>query len=764
MNFSPKINRKNTALFLTALFMISATVVLITASEDVTAADTEYEDGPWTYVVNSSGNAVITKWDWSAVPNGTDSAGTLTLPEKLKADEDTADRTVVEIRGPNNAPADSTFYPSAAGVKKIELPESLSILSGLAFGRAATLETIDLSNVTSIGGSAFSGCTLLKDVVFPKGECIIGSEAFRYCDSLEDIDLKGATEIRVGAFRDCESLASVIAPNVETVAMFAFYDCPSLVDLDLKNVVSIEKWAIRDCTSLVTIDVSSILNTEPEAFWGCTALETIVVPDKINMGDMFIRCDNIKEYLVTENSDYASDKGVLYTKDMKTLVRVPPAWETANFIVPDSVETFEEKVFKGYAKLVSVDISRMTVVKDETFYGCTSLEYIDLAMISYVGDRAFYNCAKLQSLDMVEVEHIGEEAFLGCHNFTMAIAIKAKYVGDYAFTKCDGLLVASFPDAKYVGQLRECRSLRSLDVSGATFVGGALVCMSLDDVKLPETPYKLKGFWKCGLKTLDLKGATDIVKQGSTMSWTGFTGCLNLKYFSAPNLVTMVGNFEGCTSLAYVYLPLLETPATDENVQYELFKGCIALDLVCMPKVNISGDPAMLHSIFRGATVDRLVVKGISSSAIDGEGFSLNNLFFTSDYKSGLIPSNISKNTKIYRLPDATGWNESYGIFHTIGFYVGEHKVLDDVVADNGRIREPFLLKDDRVWTLNGEVFDFNQRITSDLVLRDGAAPVHIVDDDKGDVRSNTGTILAAVGSVIAIIVVAVIFLLRRPA
>jgi len=931
MSGSSKISGKHVAMLLSALFAISAVTILIGSSEDVTAADTEYEVGPWTYTVNSDGDAVITKWYWLSKPNEVVD-GKLAIPEKIKAEEDTIERTVVEIRGPAITTPGSmpTFYPADAGVKEIILPDSLKNVSHYAFQGCTTLETIDISNVTSIGLYAFRNCaslvnltmptsvftssnsfigcsslvtidltnmsangmvdfrdcTALKNVTLPTGGFTLpATYAFQNCSSLEEIDLTYAPRVVYSMFADCTALKKVIMPEkegyemyasafsgctslekidlrnvgtisflgttvgaglkeyavsdsnalyaavdgllvnkskdtvvmfpyshpdrddykvpngIKTIGAFAFMDVPikkidlnevtaiesaafrwcyDLVSFDAPNLKSIAEYAFHNCSSIIVADVSSVENAESRAFGGCTAIETVVVPDKMDIGDMFINCNNIKKYLVSDSSDYASDNGILYTKDMETMVRVPPAWDTENFIVPEGVKTLKEKVFKNYAKLVTVDISDVTemgyeafsgctslvsvdisqfvIVGDRTFYNCTSLEYIDLAMITYVGDQAFYNCAKLQSLDMVEVEHIGNEAFYGCHNFTMAIAPKAGYVEDYAFSKCDGLLVASFPEAEYVGQLRDCKSLRSLDVSGATFVGGAMICMALNDVKLPETPYTLGGFERCGFKILDLKGATKVIgRAGAVIT---FSGCADLTYFSAPNVTSMVGGFDGCPKLAYVYMPMLQ----DINYSsYQMFKDCTLLEIVYLPKLNITAGDST-GSMFEGASVNRLVVSGIISTALSGKGLVLSNLFFTSDYKSGLIPSNISPSTKIYRSPDATGWNESYGIFHTIGFYVGESKVLGDVIADNGRIREPFILEGDRIWILDGEAFDFNQRITSDLILRDGAAPVHIDDGDGGDDGGNTGIMLAAIGSVIAIIVVAVIFLLRRPA
>ena len=58
--------------------------------------------------------------------------------------------------------------------------------------------------VTSIGNSAFSGCSSLTSVTFPVGLASIGDFAFRGCSSLTSVTLPaGLTRIKGWAFEDC---------------------------------------------------------------------------------------------------------------------------------------------------------------------------------------------------------------------------------------------------------------------------------------------------------------------------------------------------------------------------------------------------------------------------------------------------------------------------------------------------------------------------------------------------------------------------------
>jgi hypothetical protein len=74
-----------------------------------------------------------------------------------------------------------------------------------------TITSIDIPNtVTSIGISAFSGCTSLTSITIPSSVTSIGDRAFEDCDSLTSINIPSSvTSIGYTAFR-CESLTSII--------------------------------------------------------------------------------------------------------------------------------------------------------------------------------------------------------------------------------------------------------------------------------------------------------------------------------------------------------------------------------------------------------------------------------------------------------------------------------------------------------------------------------------------------------------------------
>ena len=81
--------------------------------------------------------------------------------------------------------------------------------------------------VTSIGDSAFFGCSSLSDIVIPDSVTSIGDSVFSDCSSLSDIVIPDSvTSIGDSVFSDCSSLSNIVIPDsVTSIGDSVFAGC-----------------------------------------------------------------------------------------------------------------------------------------------------------------------------------------------------------------------------------------------------------------------------------------------------------------------------------------------------------------------------------------------------------------------------------------------------------------------------------------------------------------------------------------------------------
>ena len=98
-------------------------------------------------------------------------------------------------------------------------------------GHITIPSTVNYNNksyaVTSIGESAFGGCSGLTSITIPKGVTSISDSVFSDCSGLTSITIpEGVTSIGEYSFDLCSSLASVTIPkSVTSIGSYAFSDC-----------------------------------------------------------------------------------------------------------------------------------------------------------------------------------------------------------------------------------------------------------------------------------------------------------------------------------------------------------------------------------------------------------------------------------------------------------------------------------------------------------------------------------------------------------
>ena len=191
-------------------------------------------------------------------------------------------------------------------------------------------------------------------------------------------------------------------------------------------------------------------------FLGSSALESVSLPKTItNLGEYaFENCQSLKEILVDdENENFKSTDGVLYTKNMQTLLIYPANRENTDFSIPETVRSFGDYAFDYSQNLENITIPAglRSMGEYEPFYCAKSIKNFDVAtgngyyaskdgclyskdlkkLIKYtiagedksvtidgstiINDNAFYNSANLEEVVLKNsVSEIGYMAFYNC--------------------------------------------------------------------------------------------------------------------------------------------------------------------------------------------------------------------------------------------------------------------------------------------------------------------------------------------------------------
>ena len=262
--------------------------------------------------------------------------------------------------------AKGTITDCDGSVTKASIPAEIDGVAVTSIGEDAFLSCTSLTgvtipnSVTRIGDRAFRNCTSLASIDIPNSVTDIGNFAFSGCTSLASIDIPNSvTSIRGGAFSNCTSLASIEIPNsVTSIGNSAFNGCTSLVSIDIPNSVTrIGDVAFSGCTSLVSIDIpNSVTRIGDRAFRDCTSLASIDIPNSVtNIGsNVFNYCDGLENVDVeNDNPKYMSLSGVLFTKDMSTLMKCPSR-KSGTYRIPEGVVSIDDGAFQSCMNLTDI--------------------------------------------------------------------------------------------------------------------------------------------------------------------------------------------------------------------------------------------------------------------------------------------------------------------------------------------------------------------------------------------------------------------------
>lgn len=325
------------------------------------------------------------------------------------------------------------------------IPGSITSIGNSAFRGCTGLTGITIpDSVTSIGNSAFLDCSGLTGITIPDGVTSLGSSTFYGCTSLNIVTIgHGIASIGYSAFNHCSSLSSITIPDsVTSIDDYAFYYCTSLTSITIPDsVTSIGNSAFSYCSNLASILIGNGITTIGDFFYGCNNLTNIEIGSGVtSISNSVLRSSNLTNIIVSPaNSTYSSIEGVLFNKSQTTLVQYPRG-KVGSYTVPDTVPVIGDWAFSYCDNLTSVVIpDSVTGIGYEAFYRCENLTSIRIgASVTNIGDGAFYSCYSIATVTIPEsVTDIGQYAFRFCESLvSVTFGESVTSIGAAAFSDC----------------------------------------------------------------------------------------------------------------------------------------------------------------------------------------------------------------------------------------------------------------------------------------------------------------------------------------
>ncbi len=334
------------------------------------------------------------------------------------------------------------------------------------------------SGVKRIGDFAFRNAWYLTSVKIPDGVVSIGDSAFCYCYGLASVNLPDSlTECGSWIFEECVSLQNVTIPKGMTaIPPYMFYSC-GLSSISIpNNIVSIGEGAFEGCWNLTSVNIpDSVVSIGDYAFlgyYGENGIRFVLSPNVSNIGIQALSSAS-SITVSSENPYFASENGVLFSKDMTKLIQYPPRATTRSYAIPSTVTEIAEVAFMGAFNLQSVSMPDSVVS---------------------IGEAAFYNSAITSIVIPQGVQKIPASAFTECYNLArVLLPDNLTAIGTDAFASCYGLQNISLPDSVQTlgeGAFCWCESLTKMEIPfGVTQINGSLFygCTSLTSLVLPSS-------------------------------------------------------------------------------------------------------------------------------------------------------------------------------------------------------------------------------------------------------------------------------------
>ena len=629
---------------------------LLSLIASITASAAEWTDANgtvWSYSINAT-NASIYKSTNQAAISGTIPAE-LVVPATVYIGENPYTVTSIGI----------SAFSGCSSLTSVTIPSSVTSIEISAFSGCSSLTSVTIpSSVTSIGISAFEGCSSLTSVTIPEGVTSIGNTTFQNCSSLTSITIPSSvTSIGGRAFSECTGLTSITIPSsVTSIGGNAFQYCKSLTSVIIsEGVTRIESSAFIGCSSLTSITIpSSVTSIGVRAFSECTGLTSITIPSSVTSigGSAFEGYDMLVNFVSTTPCTLSGSIGNAGTK----------------LVVPHEAVTAYREAWASSANYI-VDASLMNQTVEVTAKADAS------AVIEAIGEEHAQDVVTLKvkgtfnSYDLMVFRNKMTNLLHLDLSEANVVASTYKYYDSY--NSKDNIITGNFAPTNIVS-LKLPKDITALESSA--FIG-----CSLKTIELPEgiTSIPSNAFSQSKLTSITIPESV------TTIDYGAFSGC-SLKDIRLPMGLKTIGG----TAFSWTALTELHLPPYLESIGSDAFR-CDNLKSIYAYMPNIISIP---NGTFTNYTTSTLYIpEFLYNNYYYDTGWSqFTNIVKTTlkpdDYEKLPTNSDITMGEDVQRIPEKSDGTPIDGEIDTQGSFTVEgdepqtFDTVDQIVdPDNGQ-------------------------------------------------------------------------------
>lgn len=456
-------------------------------------------------------------------------------------------------------------------------------------------------SVSSIGKSAFYGCSRLNEITIPNTISSIEIGAFSFCKNLKKVFFEeGNKRPFFWAFTWCENLRHIVLPEsyesiedwVENNEAFDNDYCYAMSEIQMiiENPIYNKRIFVLlpVCFEGEFTVPDGITHIEPYAFADCSELTRVILPESITYigKNAFEGCSKLQEINIPNHTRIASKAfaycGTLNTTTAiisdKKLFRVGVNEKT--YVIDDGITTIEAGAFKNCCELESIVIpDSIKIIDNNAFESCTSLESIVIPnSVKELGHSIFKGCKKLQHVVLPNsLSYIPSETFCGCESLQeMILPDKITKIASSSFRNCTSLrkiIVTSKLEEIGNCAFENCSSLEQFYercVNQSDYLPGSQLEILFNGISIPETVTSIGDYAFIGCSAangLEFKAKFSLIEIGKS----AFKGCKLIKMVDLPEGLKAIkeSTFEDCESLG-----LISVPYSTRTIHTTAFEGC----------------------------------------------------------------------------------------------------------------------------------------------------------------------------------------------